>query len=284
MILKVFIFIFNFLACFTECHPLLNVQYRSSYQLCRLLSSECFDRITHAIHPQCLLTTLIFQTRAVSFFWNESIIWDRPWIKPLLTLKGGAKDGVECPYSVLGISQGASATAEDIRAAYLKMALRWHPDKNPGQATATAELRFKEVQRAYDILSDPRARALHDGTAGDINSDSDPPDRGGPAWPAPTAASRPPQWDDPAAVRTCAAAGAFSGYAGDDPRSFYSVYAAVFRGLAAPEPARALPEFGGPATPPAEVRPPPPPPPPPPLPPPPPQAPTLSPPRVSLPP
>ncbi|XP_025919818.1 dnaJ homolog subfamily B member 1 [Apteryx rowi] len=60
-------------------------------------------------------------------------------------------------YRTLGLARGASD--EDIKRAYRKQALRYHPDKNkePG-----AEERFKEVAEAYDVLSDPKKREIFD--------------------------------------------------------------------------------------------------------------------------
>jgi molecular chaperone DnaJ len=61
-------------------------------------------------------------------------------------------------YEVLGIERGASA--EDIKKAYRKMAVKYHPDKNPGDKEA--EEKFKEVGEAYEALSDPQKRAAYD--------------------------------------------------------------------------------------------------------------------------
>jgi molecular chaperone DnaJ len=67
-------------------------------------------------------------------------------------------------YATLGVSRGASA--EEIKKAYRKLARLHHPDANPGDEAA--EERFKEVQNAYDILSDTEKRKQYDtfGAAG----------------------------------------------------------------------------------------------------------------------
>src|SRR3989338_6782629 len=61
-------------------------------------------------------------------------------------------------YDILGVNR--SATAEDIKKSYRKLALKFHPDKNPGDKTA--EERFKEVSEAYEVLSDPQKRTAYD--------------------------------------------------------------------------------------------------------------------------
>ncbi|XP_055985097.1 LOW QUALITY PROTEIN: dnaJ homolog subfamily B member 8 [Sorex fumeus] len=62
-------------------------------------------------------------------------------------------------YEVLGVQAGASQ--EDIKKAYRKLALRWHPDKNPDNKEE-AEKKFKQVSEAYEVLSDAKKRSLYD--------------------------------------------------------------------------------------------------------------------------
>lgn len=62
------------------------------------------------------------------------------------------------PYQVLGVER--SAEADEIKAAFRKLAAKHHPDRNPGDAEAPQ--RFKELNAAYQILSDPKKREMFD--------------------------------------------------------------------------------------------------------------------------
>ena len=78
-------------------------------------------------------------------------------------------------YESLGVPKNASD--EEIKKSYRKLAMKFHPDRNQGEESKAAEVKFKEAKEAYEMLSDPQKRAAYDqhGHAG-----VDPNMRGGP--------------------------------------------------------------------------------------------------------
>ena len=61
-------------------------------------------------------------------------------------------------YEVLGVNK--NATPDELKKAYRKLALQYHPDRNPGDKEA--EEKFKEAAEAYDVLSNPDKKARYD--------------------------------------------------------------------------------------------------------------------------
>nr|XP_057910714.1 dnaJ homolog subfamily C member 21 isoform X2 [Doryrhamphus excisus] len=118
---------------------------------------------------------------------------------------------MKCHYDVLGVKR--EADDDDLKKAYRKLALKWHPDKNLDKAEEAAE-RFKLIQAAYEVLSDPQERAWYDnhrdallkgGLSGDYEDDS----------------------IDLVQFFTVTC---YSGY-GDDDKGFYTVYRNLFESI-----------------------------------------------------
>src|SRR3979490_2113604 len=61
-------------------------------------------------------------------------------------------------YDILGVSR--SAKADELKRAYRKLAMQYHPDRNPGDKSA--EHKFKDINEAYDVLKDDQKRAAYD--------------------------------------------------------------------------------------------------------------------------
>ncbi|KVI11015.1 DnaJ domain-containing protein [Cynara cardunculus var. scolymus] len=86
--------------------------------------------------------------------------------------EGKSMDG-SCYYSVLGISKGASST--EIRSAYRKLALEWHPDKWTKKPSLAGEAsrKFQKIQEAYSVLSDQAKKSMYDAGGLDLLDDVD---------------------------------------------------------------------------------------------------------------
>merc|ERR1719436_206140 len=82
----------------------------------------------------------------------STVIW-------AVLLASGDSAGKPTYYEILEVPKDADAKA--IKSAYKKMALKWHPDKNPDDKEA-AEKKFREVAEAYEVLSDPDRRKSYD--------------------------------------------------------------------------------------------------------------------------
>ncbi|NXS65421.1 DJC21 protein, partial [Pandion haliaetus] len=119
---------------------------------------------------------------------------------------------MKCYYEVLGVKQDVAE--EELKRAYRRLALRWHPDKNPDNAEEAAE-QFKLIQAAYDVLSDPQERAWYDShrealLKGGLDGDSK---------------------DDTLDLLQYFTVSCYCGY-GDDEKGFFTVFRQVFEKIA----------------------------------------------------
>lgn len=131
--------------------------------------------------------------------------------------------GIRCHYEVLEVSRDAQD--DELKKAYRKLALRWHPDKNADQLEEATE-RFKEIQAAYAVLSDAHERSWYDAHRDAILRGGSGVSGGGGAG----------DDDDVDGVDLWAyfSSSAYSGF-GDDDGGFYAVYGKVFGDLAQEE-------------------------------------------------
>eukprot|EP01116_Phalansterium_solitarium_P016873 TRINITY_DN4010_c0_g1_i1.p1 TRINITY_DN4010_c0_g1~~TRINITY_DN4010_c0_g1_i1.p1 ORF type:complete len:658 (-),score=148.67 TRINITY_DN4010_c0_g1_i1:29-2002(-) len=120
-----------------------------------------------------------------------------------------------CFYEVLGVARNADGT--ELKQAYRKLALEWHPDKNQHQVEL-ADAKFKEIQHAYSVLTDANERAWYDSHREAILRGGDGTEEDGEAV------------DDGISLWKYFSTSVFSGY-GDDSGGFFAVYAEVFATL-----------------------------------------------------
>ncbi|NXY87706.1 DJC21 protein, partial [Alcedo cyanopectus] len=122
---------------------------------------------------------------------------------------------MKCHYEVLGVKRDAGE--DELKRAYRRLALRWHPDKNLENAEEAAE-QFKLIQAAYDVLSDPQERAWYDNhrealLKGGVDGDYQ---------------------DDTLDLLHYFTVSCYSGY-GDDEKGFFAIYRQVFEKIAKEE-------------------------------------------------
>merc|ERR1712151_572190 len=91
-------------------------------------------------------------------FKRNSKMSDQPTKDATSTITEKDADKPPCFYELLAVEK--TATQDQIRKAYLKASLKWHPDKNPGDEAA--EEMFKMISEAYAVLSDEGKRDLYD--------------------------------------------------------------------------------------------------------------------------
>lgn len=75
-------------------------------------------------------------------------------------------------YEILGLTKASSD--EDIKLSYRRLAMKHHPDRNPGDGASVAEEKFKEAKEAYEVLSDPERRRQYDIHGHNVNNSAQP--------------------------------------------------------------------------------------------------------------
>ncbi|BDA42473.1 DnaJ homolog subfamily C member 21 at N-terminal half [Coccomyxa sp. Obi] len=129
---------------------------------------------------------------------------------------------MRCLYDVLGVSNDVDDT--QLKKAYRQAALQWHPDKNQDRQQE-AEVRFKEIQNAYEILSDKHERAWYDSHRAQILRAGSNYQAGGGGFTSDQAA--PPE---DLSLYQYFSSSCYDGF-NDAPKGFYTVYRDVFDGL-----------------------------------------------------
>ena len=132
---------------------------------------------------------------------------------------------MRCHYDILGVNRDANES--ELKRAYRKMALEWHPDKN-SHRPEEAETRFKEVRGAYETLSDPNERAWYDSHREAILKAG-----------KHAAGGEDMRPEDEINLMPYFTANAFRGF-GDDPGGFYDTYSTLFTALDKQEQAASL--------------------------------------------
>ncbi|CAN6990087.1 unnamed protein product [Brassica rapa subsp. trilocularis] len=88
-------------------------------------------------------------------------------------MEGGGSNVRSSYYNVLGIRKDASVS--DVRAAYRKLAMKWHPDRyaRTPDVAGEAKRRFQQIQEAYSVLNDENKRSMYDAGLYDPHEDDD---------------------------------------------------------------------------------------------------------------
>ncbi|XP_009122987.1 dnaJ homolog subfamily B member 8 isoform X2 [Brassica rapa] len=88
-------------------------------------------------------------------------------------MDGGGSNVRSSYYNVLGIRKDASVS--DVRAAYRKLAMKWHPDRyaRTPDVAGEAKRRFQQIQEAYSVLNDENKRSMYDAGLYDPHEDDD---------------------------------------------------------------------------------------------------------------